>query len=164
MEWVFDEDKKEWRLERLPDFDVVAEAGVEDDECEAREPQYFLQHHVQSKETLADLCFQYKLTPSELREANPGIFEPSSSKLLPNQSIRIPYHPDGAHMVEKPIQAEQLYPLPTPQDKVKILHQKYRNMSTSEAKCYLELNDWDLSLALANALEDGFEPKLPARR
>ena len=156
MEWVFDEDNREWKLERYPDYDVVADAGIQDDENECREPYYFLEHQVQSQETFADLCLQYKLTPSELREANPGIFEPSSSKLAPNQSIRIPYRPDGVPMVEKPVIAEQLYPLPTPQDKIKTLHQMYPKMSKSEAKCYLELNDWDLSKAIQNASEDGF--------
>ena len=39
---------------------------------------------------------------------------------------------------------------------IRVLRQVCPKMSESEAKAYLELNDWDLGDALENAREDGF--------
>jgi hypothetical protein len=152
MEWVLDVEKREWRLEVMPDHDVIADAGVID--CRD-EPEFFLEHRVQITDTLAEICHTYKLTPSELRKANPDGLDSSSSS-LPNGFLRIPYRPNGIPVVEKNIEVKQLFPVPTPEDKVKHMCQACRDMSPTEAKCYLELNDWDLMHSLKNAQEDGF--------
>lgn len=155
MEWVLDVEKREWSLEAMPDHDVIAYAGVID--CRD-EPEFFLEHLVQSTDTLAEICHSYKLTPSELRQANPDALDLSSSSTT-NRFLRIPYRPNGIPAIEKNVEVKQLYPVPTPEDKVKHMCQACRDMSPTEAKCYLELNDWNLMDSLKNAQEDGFGSK-----
>ena len=151
MEWVLDPDTKEWSLETIVNSDAIVNVHdvkvVSNDDDDLDKGDYF-EHQVQSMDTFAGICLKYKLTPTELRQAN--CFSGSNLLLAPNP-LRIPKRQRTA--VAKP--ATQIGPKPTPIEKVSQLLLKYPNMTKPEARCYLELNDWNMKEAIANIEEDG---------
>lgn len=146
MHWVVDPKTREWRLEKkLDDDEIVVEATpVEDIDADG-----FFHHKVSSSDTFQGICLKYKITPTELRQANGG-FSGSNLLLAPNP-LRIPQN----HVVVK---ASEVTPvgLESHDSMLRKLCQACPGLSTKEAKCYLELNDWDWKESLANAKDDGF--------
>ena len=153
MEWVLDPDTKEWSLEPIPQGDtIVDEQGVtvvrDGDPVDDKADSDYLEHKIEKTDTFAGICLKYKLTPTELRQAN--CFSGSNLLLAPNP-LRIP----KKHVTSvKP--AVQIAPKPTPNDKISELLQKFPDLSRSEAKCYLELNDWSIKETISNIEDDGF--------
>ena len=153
MEWVLDPDTKEWRLEPIPQGDVVVdERGItvvrDGDPVDDKANSDYLEHQIEKTDTFAGICLKYKLTPTELRQAN--CFSGSNLLLAPNP-LRIPKkHVTSA----KP--AVQIAPKPTPNDKIDELLQKFPDLNRSEARCYLDLNDWNIKEAISSIEGDGF--------
>jgi hypothetical protein len=148
MHWAQDLETKEWRLEPTAD-EIVAEATIVDDAAKDGDRFGFLNHHVQPGDTFPGICLRYRVTPTELRQANGG-FSGTNLYLAPNP-LRIYTNKAyaKAHVVTSPSGT-------TPDEKLQQLRRSCTNLSKSEAKCYLELNDWNYKEALSNAREDGF--------
>ena len=145
MYWVLNEDTKEWSLEKRTECLVVAE--VVDEKVE--DGPEFIEHELQQTDTFAGLCLRYKITPTELRQANGGCS--GTNLLLAPNPLRIPNTKAKMQLVRAtPVGQE------TPGQKMNRLMAMFRGMARSEAKCYLELNDWNLATAIVNAREDGF--------
>lgn len=180
MHWVQDLDTKEWRLVKIDvqeldyyegngedvvfaedplavsaEADILATAQarpVESGTNGARPPEFY-EHHVSPEDTFPGICLKYRLTPTELRRANGG-FSGTNLLLAPNP-LRIPVDPTmdlwkKAAFVPAPART-------SPSHKMGQLQTKFPTMTSKEARCYLELNDWKVDLALANAREDGFQ-------
>ena len=145
MYWVLNEETKEWSLQKKSEEVVVAE--VVDDNSNERPA--FIEHELQKTDTFAGICLRYRITPTELRQANGG-FSGTNLFLAPNP-LRIPN-------TKGQLQTAQAVPVgkATPAQKMNRLMSQFRGMACSEAKCYLELNDWNVEEAIANAREDGF--------
>jgi hypothetical protein len=149
MHWVLDDVTRDWSLEHLPQTVVVVEAEIVD-EKDVQKDGSFTEHLVVESDTFAGICIKYRLTPTELRRAN--CFSGSNLNLAPIP-LRIPIK-STAH--EKVVKAIQVSPLPTETIMVLQMVKACRGMSRSEAKCYLDLNGWNLQDARKNAVEDGF--------
>ncbi|CAJ1938968.1 unnamed protein product [Cylindrotheca closterium] len=145
MHWVLNEKTKEWSLEKKPEV-VVAEVVDEDSK---EQPPAFIEHEVTKTDTFAGICLRYKITPTELRQANGG-FSGTNLFLAP-QPLRIPNTKGQCQMAKAVPVGTQ-----TRSQKMNRLMSGCRGISSSEAKCYLELNDWNLEEAIVNAKEDGF--------
>jgi hypothetical protein len=157
--WVQDLDNREWYLTEITTIDpenlqeaqvvmvgdetvVVQEATVEE------EPQPgYLEHKILPVDTFQGICLRYRITPSELRRANGG-FSGTNLNLAPNP-LRIPVN---QKFLDSNQQRGQTV---TASDKVRMLQNKCPSLHKTEAKCYLELNDWSFEKALENAREDG---------
>lgn len=142
--WIQDEKTKEWSLET--DKVTVAEAVLADD----KDSTSFLEHTIQPSDTFQGICLRYKITPTDLRRAN--CFSGSNLVLAPNP-LRIPSN-DGIV-----IQATEIFEnkVLSKEDQIRnLLNQCGGRLARSEAKCYLELSDWDEKEALKNAREDLF--------
>jgi LysM repeat protein len=162
-QWVFDSTNREWSLERVvPNPVVMANAAVQEDlvvdavvvkSCPSSPSADFFpffEHLVQSTDTFQGICIRYKITPTELRQAND--FTGSNLFLAPNP-LKIPKTTlRSANMVNDDNVPHAL----TTDQVVTILLKNCPKLSKSEAKAYLELNDWDIAEAVTNALEDGF--------
>ena len=149
MHWVQDEKTKEWHLEKK-EGDIIVDAklvGDEESSSSAAEP--FLMHPVQKSDTFQGICLKYKITPTELRQANSG-FSGTNLFLAPNP-LKIPNKGNYVEAKAVPVVLGQ-----TPEQKLSELLNACTALSRSEAKCYLELNDWNTKEALLNAHEDGF--------
>lgn len=100
-----------------------------------------LEHWIQPSDTLSGLCLKYGITSTQLRQANFG-FSGTNLSLAPNP-LRIP----NIHKA-----------VPVSEDRDKLLQAlmlAFRDEITRiEAKCYLELNDWDLNRTIKNVRED----------
>mmetsp|Transcript_26488 Transcript_26488/g.64549 ORF Transcript_26488/g.64549 Transcript_26488/m.64549 type:complete len:183 (+) Transcript_26488:206-754(+) len=145
MYWALNEDTKEWSLEKKTEELVVAEVVDENSEKRAA----FIEHELQKTDTFAGICLRYKITPTELRRANGG-FSGTNLFLAPNP-LRIPNIKGHVQPVKAVPVGEE-----TPSQKMNRVMAGFRGMARSEAKCYLELNDWNLEKAIVNAREDGF--------
>jgi hypothetical protein len=147
MYWVQDEDTNEWRLDELvpQDEETIGIATLVHDDG-GDNPS--LWHQVQPTDTFQGICLKYKVTPTQLRQANGG-FSGTNLFLAPNP-LRIP------KMAKHVVEAQVVDDNARPQKKLLTLLQSCPSLSHSEAKCYLELNDWNLKEALSDAKEDGF--------
>jgi hypothetical protein len=145
MYWVQDETTKEWSLEKQKDEYVVAEV-VHDQNGDV---PAFIEHAVLNTDTFAGICMRYRITPTELRQTNGG-FSGTNLFLAPNP-LKIPN--TKGHAV--PLKAHLVGEL-SPAQKISKVMNECRGTARSEAKCYLELNDWSVEQAIANAHEDGF--------
>jgi LysM repeat protein len=138
--WVHDEKTREWRLEPT-EQEVIVEAVAVDGNA----PSDFLEHKIQPTDTFQGICLRYKITPTELRRAN--FFSGSSLILAPNP-LRIPNSGNVAVTEAVPVNR------PTRDAQIQAVMRKCPDLARSEAKCFLELHDWDLNLAVADARED----------
>jgi LysM repeat protein len=174
--WTFDSSTKEWSLEDIPksvlvgNSDVVVDAVLVDEngyliseegeESSSSAPTLctapYFEHIVQQTDTFEGLCIRYKITPTELRQANG--FTGSNLLLAPNP-LKIP---NVNRIMRTSAEARSLtavedFPLALTSDQVvDVLLKECPDLSNSEAKAYLELNDWELCEALQNAKDDGF--------
>jgi len=146
--WYFDAVKKEWMLvseEKQSSSKIVyACATVEDVEGDV-----LLSHHISPSDTFRSICLMYNITPLELRRAN-GDFVGEDLSLVPSP-LMIPLK----DVVASEAIAEEVEPL-SQIEIVSLLLDKCKCMSSSEARAYLMLSDWDFNEALDNARDDGF--------
>lgn len=164
--WVQDLDTREWHLTQITTLapgDDLQEAEivvVGDDKVTVQqatveeEPQPgFVEHKVLPTDTFQGICLKYRITPTELRQSNGG-FSGTNLNLVPNP-LRIPvnqkYIESKYHQKVNENQSAS-----SPANKLRQLQSKCPSLHKSEAKCYLELNDWSVDKALENAREDGF--------
>jgi hypothetical protein len=143
MEWVRDEKTREWRLEATEE-DVVVDAEVIDDDDKQRiDP--FIEHIIQPTDTFQGVCLRYKMTPTELRQANH--FSGTNLNFAPNP-LRIPKKDNGQSAIAVPVNR------PTREQQISQVRRACPGLARTEAKCFLELNDWDVNLAILDAQED----------
>jgi len=147
----------EWHL-------VDCDDEKEDKECTEgqQEQRKFLEHKVCPSDTFQGLCLRYKITPTELRQSNRGFS--GTNLLLAPDPLRIPlpligniairvfdvYNGNINSANDKPSMVKKLqkacgYGLNCASNS---------KLALSEARCYLELNDWNYEEALKNAKED----------
>ena len=163
MQWVRDEKTKDWRLEekeivvveafpvstsKSSDSNITGSVNADS----ATEPTY-VEHLVSGADTFQGICIRYKITPTELRQANGG-FSGTNLLLAPNP-LRIPRNKEGGKVVVA-TRVDDTEIQSTPQYMIEKLLKTCPDLSRSEARCYLELNDWNLKEALCNASDDGF--------
>jgi hypothetical protein len=161
MQWVQDPATRDWRLEPKVVEDIVATAEWVGD---SNLPSLTF-HEIQSDDTLEGICLRYNLTPTELRQANGG-FTGANLGMAPNDILQIPKTKDnGSREGPPPPQQYSCSPQVVaavtaielcPQQKTSQLLRSCPKLSKSEAKCYLEMNDWNVNDAFLNAREDGF--------
>lgn len=105
-----------------------------------------LYHEVSETDTFQGICLRYKVTPTELRQANKMLG--SNLKLAPEKLI-IPTNDKNQKLrVREPTKEEKIASLIAEVSRV-------TKLSYSEARAYLELADWDLNCAVGN-VKDGF--------
>jgi hypothetical protein len=157
--WVFESTTREWSLEEVPKIvpaDVVRDLVV-DAEIVKESPSSpndffpYFEHLVQPSDTFQGICVRYKVTPTDLRQAND--FTGSNLFLAPNP-LKIPR--TVMTSAETSFVNEKVPRALTTDQVVSILLKNCPKLSKSEARAYLELNDWDIADAVTNALEDGF--------
>jgi LysM repeat protein len=174
--WAFDSSTKEWSLEDVPKSVIVGNTDVFVDAVLIDENGFviseetgqncsvasscvsapYFEHIVQRTDTFEGLCLRYKITPTELRQANG--FTGNNLFLAPNP-LKIPNTKFATHTnaEARSLNTAEDFPRALTSDQVvDLLLKECPDMSSSEAKAYLELNDWELSEALQNAKNDGF--------
>ena len=175
-QWFFDKTAKEWSLVDVPktivddvpyviDADVVVDAlavdengnpvGEGDSDAATWGTAPYLEHLVQPTDAFEGICLRYKLTPSELRRANN--FTGTNLHLAPNP-LKIPTVNIKTTNAEATALggdlAEGLPHALTTEQVIMLLRKECPTLSKSEARAYLELNDWEISEALENAHDD----------
>jgi len=172
--WIQNDETKEWQLVPVANATVCAtevigavDRGVITDDSAGEEEEVratavamayptkktssssssIRYHELQPTDTFQGICLRYKVTPTELRRAN-GIHSGTSLKLAPAKLI-IPAN--GKKVVKK---REG-----TNEEKIAALYARVRmgvrvELSSSEARAYLDLADWDLDKAVADVKED----------
>ena len=133
--WVQDTTSKEWTLCAKEERAIVAQG---DDTVAGG----CTRHIVQPTDTFQGLCLKYKVTPTQLRQAN-GFS--GTNLLLAPHVLTIPG--DQAEITQQHI-------VPTRDEKILLLRSSIPGMARSEAKAYLELNNWNVQEAIQNAKED----------
>lgn len=115
-------------------------------------PQYH-RHKVAASDTFQGICLRYKVKPNELRRANK--FSGTNLLLAPSV-LTIPVDP--ASIANRPC-VQDLED--SPETKIRAVLRAISNgwygdtnISPCEAKCYLELNDWNVQRAIRNAQDD----------
>ncbi|KAL3782814.1 hypothetical protein ACHAWO_005727 [Cyclotella atomus] len=114
-------------------------------------------HKVQETDTFQGLCLKYKVTPVELRRANKMMG--TNLKLAPEKLV-IPLNKDNAQMrdgAQKQMTKEEM--IAKLVCKVRShyksdINAKNQGLAYSEARAYLEMNDWDLGRAVEEAIWD----------
>mmetsp|Transcript_6977 Transcript_6977/g.14214 ORF Transcript_6977/g.14214 Transcript_6977/m.14214 type:complete len:199 (+) Transcript_6977:2037-2633(+) len=162
--WNFNSVTNEWSLvgiEKKTSPPVVDAVLIEsDDEAEriyidsdkdSPPTPPFSDHYVTPSDTFQGICLRYKITPLKLRQVNGG-FTGTNLHLAPNP-LKIP----NARILDTSVVASEVGRSALTQDQVvRLLVKECHDISKSEARAYLMMNDWDLPEALENAHEDGF--------
>jgi len=164
--WNFDPVHKEWSLVAaekqsssgtiIVDAVVIVEdeggtATTEEINTDPLSP--FVEHYISPSDTFQGICLRYKIKPLELRRANGG-FSGENLSLVPNP-LKIP-RKDVMTTTSVAVELQGDIRSLTQSQVIQILLKDCRDMSRSEARAYLMLNDWDLNEALQNAHDDGF--------
>lgn len=115
-------------------------------------------HHVEETDTFQGICLRYRVTPVELRRANKMMG--TNLKLAP-EKLLIPMNKKNAALkdntsremtkeeqIAKLVCEVRKHILQLPDDKPQQEYIEY-----SEARAYLEMNDWDMDKAVENAVE-----------
>lgn len=146
--WIQNNATREWTLEKKQGEEEIAVAEM----VYPHDGQVlFFEHTVQSSDTFAGICLKYKVTPTELRQANGG-FSGTNLFLAPNP-LKIPKSID--HVIQATVHSTK--ELSPEQKIIRVLSACSRGgLSKTEAKCYLELNNWSLDTAIEEAHKDGF--------
>mmetsp|Transcript_23006 Transcript_23006/g.66019 ORF Transcript_23006/g.66019 Transcript_23006/m.66019 type:complete len:181 (+) Transcript_23006:58-600(+) len=144
--WIQDLDTHEWHLAKITTREEEEDVEVKEMEIPA---SGFVLHEISPEDTFQGICLRYRITPTDLRRANGG-FSGTNLHLVPNP-LRIPVNQKYLKSRQKLDKGPT-----TPAEKIQALQRSCRNLHKTEAKCYLELNDWDVEKALENAKEDGF--------
>jgi LysM repeat protein len=143
MVWVRDEKTREWSLVTT-EADAVIDAEVIDDyDKESTDP--FMEHIIKPTDTFEGVCLRYKVTPTELRQANR--FSGTNLNLAPNP-LRIPKKDNMQAATAVPVNR------PTREQQISRVRIACPGLARTEAKCFLELNDWNVNLAIMDAQED----------
>jgi hypothetical protein len=179
VEWNYNSETKEWRLVRTDDADkskyslrmsstwnphtareqssIVpvpkhpsnSENAITMEHSNATkdapvENKDYVVHTVLPTDTLAGLCLRYKTKPTLLRQVNK--FSGSNLLLAPSKLI-IPL--DG-----KDISTVKIQDTSCPEYKLHALVAEYPHLRRTEAKAYLEMNDWNLEESIQSVRED----------
>ena len=142
-----------------------------------------IEHIVQPSDTFQGICLRYKITPTQLRQANGG-FSGTNLLLAPNP-LKIPNVDNtnsspvtnnskdgktqkgaetnigGSHDASTLEEVEEITAALTDGQVISLLQQQFVDhddnpLSETEARAYLELNDWELDRAIQAATEDNF--------
>lgn len=152
---------------QLPEAEAVVVVRVGEDDVVVQEATAeeeplpgFIQHKILPTDTFQGICLKYRITPSELRRANGGLSGTTSNlNLMPNP-LRIPvnqkYVDSTTSSSSNNINGNNGKKAVTVSDKLRALQTNCPTLHKTEAKCYLELNDWSVVKATENAREDGF--------
>ena len=114
-------------------------------------------HRVKETDTFQGLCLKYKVTPIEIRRANKMMGR--DLKLAP-EKLLIPINKVNANLNIKDsglTREERITKLVCEvRGRCKTGENSQQCLAYSEARAYLEMNDWDLNRAVENAVEDMF--------
>jgi len=148
MKWYQDKDTREWHLvpeekDSCSDKTEFA-AGAESAVVVADEENKIthLEHTVLPSDTLPGICLRYKVTATQLRQANR--FSGSNLLLAPAKLII----PLSANVVVKK------QDVTSPEYKMHALMSAMPKLNRSEAQAYLKMAEWDLERAVQDAKED----------
>lgn len=136
-----EEEEKEQSVET--ETSITTTNDVENTKTAVENKDYVV-HTVLPTDTLPGLCLRYKTKPTILRQVNK--FSGSNLLLAPSKLI-IPLNGDTAASIV--VQDKT-----TPHYKLHALLAEYPHLRQTEAKAYLEMNDWDLEEALQSIKED----------
>lgn len=172
-EWILEDDEEDHENNNLVIVDDGQVVVVDDTNMNGMGlllgDDDIIEHLVDEKhDTFEGLCLRYKISPTELRQANGG-FSGTNLKLAPNP-LRIMISTTRNHrarlLVNAPMEETTTTTTTTTDDDQQSSSTTARQMSqikitcprlsNSEARCYLQLNDGNLDEAIANAREDGF--------
>ena len=112
-----------------------------------------LYHEVGPTDTFQGICLRYKVTPTELRRANRLLS--NNLSLVDKLVIPLNQRDERAAITQ----------IPTREDIVADLATRVSAVATlthTEARAYLELNDWSVDAAVENVREDFAGPHRPA--
>merc|ERR1711862_212636 len=104
----------------------------------------YVEHIVLPCDTFQGLCLNYKISPTKLRQVNR--FSGSNLSLVPRK-LKIPIDCRNVMKTKTQDQNSNVF-------KIHSLINEFPEMSISEAKAYLEINDWDINDARKEAKED----------
>ena len=141
MSWIQDSKTREWTL--VQQHQHHEEALVEGILVDNNTSQDYIEHTLEPTDTFQGICLRYKITPTELRRAN--CFSGTNLALAPNP-IRIPT--STATAVAVPVQDES----PHSRESMIQTVMKKATIPRKEAVCFLEIHDWDVSHAVADAV------------
>lgn len=147
MEWVKDSETGEWRLTAAgqdPQPEEQRQSYLPSGEfcAEKSEGNQYLEHLVLPSDTLAGICIRYKVTATQLRQAN--CFSGSNLSLAPQRLI-IPTN--GFKVLSKQDDSSHEY-------KIHAVMATLPQLNRTEAKAYLQMSDWEVERAIEGAKED----------
>ncbi|KAL7575706.1 hypothetical protein ACA910_011522 [Epithemia clementina (nom. ined.)] len=122
--------------------DSIASVKMNEDNIMSRE---FTEHVILPTDTLLGICLKYHISKRELQRANG--FYGDNLRLAPERLV-IPITEKAKRLGWQPQE-----PNSKPFQMAAIMA-RFKNLSTIEAKCYLETNDWNLEEATQEALKD----------
>jgi hypothetical protein len=135
MIWVHDESTHEWKLQ----VENQDSSKVLEDEDSKSLDDNFLWHIITPTDTFQGICLKYKVSATVLRRLNH--FSGSNLALTPNP-LRIP-RPSKSSLFTK----ESNDPCP-----IQAIRRACPELTQKEAKCYLELHEGDVTMAIKDAL------------
>ena len=145
-------DGSDWKLVKvtlqgeLPETDGTK--TISDDQPDKQlpvAPVDYVMHTVVPSDTFSGICLRYKVTATQLRRSNH--FSGANLLLAPPRLI-IPIR-EGCKAEDIRIQDVN-----SPEFKLQTFLAECPHLRKSERRAYLDLNDWDLRAAIANAKDD----------
>jgi UBA-like domain len=171
MEWTHDPATRAWTLREREVVAVPVTAGEEngivvvEDDCGLQdgcdttsiplahtlpivEPSLTRHHHIVSADdTFAGICLKYKITATQLRQAN--CFSGTNLTLAP-KVLKIPH--TVVAQAAKPQELSLLHS--AKENQIATVLRQSKGLGRKEVRAYLEMNDWNVEAALNEIRDD----------
>jgi hypothetical protein len=136
MIWIQDTSTQEWTLK----VEQEISSSKEGNDSKSLD-ENFVWHTVKSTDTFQGICLKYKVSATVLRRLNR--FSGTNLGLAPNP-LRIPLSLKSS---SNPYKEQSEDPCP-----IRAIIRACPELTQKEAKCYLELHDGDITMAIKDAL------------
>lgn len=141
-EWYQNKDTKEWRVVHIPKSTST---------CSDEDQNLSLTHKVSPTDTIQGICLKYKISPRELRKANhftgDNLYFAPETLIIPTKKSTVPEpfgdidkHCGKGIKVSRFLQAFN--------------QSSKKNLGEKEAIAYLDMNEWDVEIAVNMAMDD----------
>lgn len=150
-EWQQDKDTKEWRVVSIPKSNTTGTVEQDESSLIGQNQTLSTTHKVLPTDTIQGICLKYKISPRELRKANhftgDNLYLAPETLIIPTKNVTDPSNSGNKdENVGKSVKVSQFLQAVSRSSK--------KNIGEKEAIAYLDINNWDVDIAVSMAVDD----------
>jgi LysM repeat protein len=139
-EWNQDKVTKEWRVVSIPKSNTTGTVEQDDSSLLGQNQTLSTTHKVLPTDTIQGICLKYKISPHELRKANhftgDNLYLAPETLIIPTKNVIDPKSVKMSQFLQAVSQSSK------------------KSIGEKEAIAYLDINNWDVDIAVNMAMDD----------